>query len=322
MSELRRGYLFGLAAYVSWGFFPIYFKHLRPSGPVEILAQRILWSAVFVALLLLAIRRWRGVAAVLTSARTFGGITLAAALIAVNWGTYIYGVNSSRVVETSLGYFINPLIVVLFGVLLLGERLRTAQWTALGVGAVAVAVLTVDYGRLPYIALILAVSFACYGLVKKRLGLPPVDGLFVESAVLAVPALGYLGWLTGRGDANFGHVSAWHTALTLLAGPITAIPLLLFAGAANRIPMTGLGILQYSAPILQLAVGVFIYHEPMPPARLAGFCLVWTALAIFTWDALRQSRDRPDRPEDYGLKTSSGAPSPVRSSNRVRSAVR
>jgi len=285
----RRGYLYGLAAYVSWGFFPIYFKHLQPSGAAEILAHRVLWSAVFIGLLLFVMRRWRSIGTLVRQPRRFGGVLLAALIIAINWGTYIYGVNTDRVVETSLGYFINPLISVLFGVLLFGERLRRGQWVALSVGGLAVGVLTVDYGRLPYIALILAVSFATYGLIKKRLALPPADGLFVESAALAVPAIVFVALLQMQGTGTVGEVSAGHTTLVLLAGVITAIPLLFFAAAANRIPMTGLGILQYTAPILQLGVGVFLYHEPMPPVRLAGFALVWVALAIFTWDALRNA---------------------------------
>jgi chloramphenicol-sensitive protein RarD len=290
VSSLRRGYLYGLAAYVLWGFFPLYFKLLRPAGPIEILAHRVLWSMVFVAVVLAATRNWRFVAELARRPRTLGGITLAAIFIAVNWGTYIYGVNSDHVVETSLGYFINPLVTVLLGVAVLRERLRAWQWVALGVGAVAVAVLTVDYGRLPWIALTLAVSFGLYGLTKKRLGLPPAQGLFVESAVLAVPALGYLGWLAAHGHSTFGHVSVAHTSLLVLAGAVTAIPLLLFAGAANRIPLSAVGLLQYVAPVLQLGCGVLIFHEPMPPARLAGFALVWVALAVFTADAIRHAR--------------------------------
>jgi len=300
MSELRRGYLYGLVAYASWGFFPLYFKLLRPAGALEILAHRVVWSAVFIALLLSAMRGWRSIAALRHRRRTLGMIALAAVLIAVNWGVYIYGVNSSHVVETSLGYFITPLISVAFGLMLFGERLRAPQWAALGLGAVAVVVLTVDYGRLPWIALTLAGSFSCYGLVKKRLGLPPANGLFVESGLLALPGLAYLGWLTAAGQSTFGHgaaghATAWHTAaghaaLLLVSGPLTAVPLLLFAGAANRIPMTGLGILQYVAPILQLFCGVVIYHEPMPTAQLLGFGLVWLALVVFTWDALAAAR--------------------------------
>lgn len=290
MTPLRLGYLYGFGAYLLWGFFPLYLKLLRPAGPMEILAHRIVWSVAFVALLLAAMRNVGFLRALLRRPRALAGIGAAAALIAVNWGTYIYGVNSDRVVETALGYFINPLVVVLLGVTVLRERLRPAQWAALGIGGLAVAVLTVDYGRLPYLALVLALSFAGYGLVKKRLGLPAAEGLFVESAVLALPALAYLGWLTVDGDATFGHVSVGHTALLVSAGAATAIPLLLFAGAANRLPLTGLGMLQYLAPILQLGCGVLIFHEPMPPARLAGFALVWAALIVFTVDALRNSR--------------------------------
>ncbi|MEU3452480.1 EamA family transporter RarD [Micromonospora sp. NPDC006766] len=289
MSQTRLGYLYGFGAYLIWGFFPIYLKLLRPAGPVEILAHRIVWSVVFVALVLATIRNIGFLRALARRPRALAGIGAAAALIAVNWGTYIYGVNSDRVIETALGYFINPLVIVLIGVFLLRERLRPAQWVALGVGGLAVAVLTVDYGRPPYLALVLAFSFAGYGLVKKRLALPAAEGLFVESAVLALPALAYLGWLTRGGTATFGHVSVGHTVLLVLAGAATAIPLLLFAGAANRLPLSALGMLQYVGPILQLGCGVLIYHEPMPPARLAGFALVWLALVIFTLDALRNA---------------------------------
>lgn len=298
MSELRRGYVYGFAAYLLWGFFPLYFKLLRPTGPVEILAHRVVWSVAFVALVLSAMRNWSFLGALLRRPAALAGIALAAALIGVNWGTYIYGVNSDRVVETALGYFINPLVVVLLGVTALGERLRVAQWAAVGIGGLAVAVLTVGYGRLPYIALTLALSFGSYSLVKKRLGLPAAEGLFVESAVLALPALPYLGWLTWRSDATFGHLSAGghlstgHTALLVLAGAATAIPLLLFAGAANRIPLTGLGLMQYMTPVLQLAIGVLIFHEPMPAVRLGGFALVWLALIVFTADAIRHARQQ------------------------------
>ncbi|MCY1137383.1 EamA family transporter RarD [Actinoplanes sp. Pm04-4] len=288
MSDERRGYLYGLAAYVLWGFFPIYFKHLQPASPFEILAHRVIWSVVFISLLLAVVRNWGFIKRLARSPRLLGGLALAALLIAVNWGTYIYGVNSSRVVETALGYFITPLVIVLLGVTVQRERLRVLQWVAVGVGAVAVVVLTIDYGHLPYIALLLAASFGAYSLVKKRLSLPPAEGLFVESAVLAVPALVFVGWLTASGDAKFGNVSATHTVLMIFSGLATALPLLLFAASANRVPMVGIGILQYVAPILQLAVGLLIYHEPMPPARLAGFALVWVALIIFTFDALRR----------------------------------
>jgi chloramphenicol-sensitive protein RarD len=316
VTEVRRGYLYGVTAYTIWGFFPLYIKVLRPAGPVEILAHRVVWSVTFIALLLTVLRNWRFLRGLAARPRSLAGITLAAALIAVNWGMYIFGVNSDRVVETALGYFITPLLMVLLGVAVLGERLRPAQWAAVGVGGIAVAVLTVDYGRLPYIALSLALSFGAYSLVKKRLALPAAEGLFVESAVLALPALAYLGALAARGDGTFGTESAGHTALLVIAGAATAIPLLLFAGAANRVPLSAVGIMQYIAPILQLGCGVLIFHEPMPPARLTGFALVWLALAIFTADGLRAARKRPPAPSppphDRGVPqvaiTTSGTP--------------
>jgi len=290
MSQLRQGYLFGIAAYSCWGLFPLYWKLLRPSTPIEILAHRILWTLVAVIAIVAVTRRWRSLASLLRRPAKVGLIALAAAVIAINWFTYIYGVNADRVVETSLGYFINPLVTVALGVVVLGERLRRAQWAALGVGAVAVGVLTIDYGHVPYIALTLAFSFGLYGLIKKRLAVPAAEGLFVESAVLVLPALAYLGVLTARGESTFGQVSAWHATLLILAGIITAIPLLLFAGAANRIPLSAIGLLQYLAPILQLACGVLVFSEPMPLARLAGFALVWLALIVFTWDGVRHAR--------------------------------
>jgi chloramphenicol-sensitive protein RarD len=290
MGDERRGYLYGFLAYAMWGFFPIYFKLLKPSPALEILAHRIIWSFVFVGLLLAAMRNWRFVGRLVRDRRLLSGVTLAALLIGMNWATYIIGVNSSRVVETALGYFITPLVVVLLGVTVQRERLRAWQWVAVGVGGLAVAVLTIDYGHLPYIALLLAASFGSYGLIKKRLSLPPAEGLFVESSVLALPALAYLGYLNATGDAEFGRVSAVHTTLMVLAGVATAVPLLLFAASANRVPLVGLGILQYVAPILQLACGVLIFHEPMPAARLAGFGLVWIALIIFTIDGIRGAR--------------------------------
>jgi chloramphenicol-sensitive protein RarD len=295
VSQLRRGYVFGFVAYACWGFFPLYWKLLQPATPIEILAHRIVWSAVFVTVVLVATRHWRLVGGLVRRTRTLAGIVLAAALIALNWGLYIYGVNSDHVVETSLGYFINPLVTVLLGVTVLRERLRPPQWAALAVGAVAVAVLTVDYGRLPWIALTLAVSFGMYGLVKKSLALPAAEGLFVESVALAGPALVYLGWLATSDRSTFGHVSPAQTLLLVVAGIVTAVPLLLFAGAANRIPLSAMGLLQYLTPTLQLGCGVLVFHEPMPPTRLAGFALVWAALAVFTWDGIRSVRRNQDR---------------------------
>jgi chloramphenicol-sensitive protein RarD len=292
VSQARTGYLLGIGAYLCWGLFPLYWKLLRPASPLEILAHRIVWSCVFVAVVVTIGRRWRPMVSVVRTPRTLALVSVAAVVIAVNWGTYIYGVNSDQIVETALGYFINPLVTVLLGVGVLRESLRPAQWVAVGIGASAVGVLTVDYGRVPYIALILAFSFGCYGLVKKRLAVPAADGLLVESAALAVPALAYLIVLSYRSEATFTSMSAGHTVLLVLAGAVTAVPLLLFAGAANRIPLSSIGLLQYLAPSLQLACGVLVFGEPMPFARLVGFILVWIALALFTWDGLRQFRAR------------------------------
>ncbi|MBV1851954.1 EamA family transporter RarD [Catellatospora tritici] len=296
MSQLRLGYLYGLGAYTMWGFFPAYFKFLRPTGPFEVLAHRIVWSVLFMILLLTAVRGWRRIAELRHRPATVAGIALAGLLIGINWATYIWAVNIDRVVETSLGYFINPLVVIVAGVVLLHERLRGAQWAAVGIGTVAVLVLTVDYGHPPWVALILAFSFAMYGLVKKRLGLPATDGLFVESAVLSLPALALLIWYAQHDQLTFGHISTGHTLLLAAAGVLTAVPLLMFAGAANRLPLVSIGMLQYVAPTLQLALGVFLFHEPMPPVRLFGFGLVWLALAVFTWDGLRTARATRLRP--------------------------
>ncbi len=290
MSQLRLGYLFGFGAYVLWGFFPAYFKLLIPSSALEILAHRILWSLAFMVVVLTFMRRWRNIKQLTGQPARLAGISVAAVLIGVNWATYIYAVNIGQIIETALGYFINPLVVIVLGVIFFAERLRPVQWAAVGLGTVAVIVLTVDYGRPPWIALILAITFGLYGFSKKRLGLPPADGLLLESAALALPAAITLGFLTTAGKTTFGEVSTGHTLLLMAAGAITAVPLLLFAGAANRIPMTAIGMLQYVGPTIQLIIGVFVFHEPMPPVRLAGFCLVWLALIVFSWDAIANAR--------------------------------
>jgi chloramphenicol-sensitive protein RarD len=290
VGEQRRGLSYGLGAYLLWGLFPIYWKLLQPSGPLEILAQRVLWSLAFVVLLLVLLRRIGWFRNLSRRPRALAILTVAAVVIGVNWFTYIYGVNTDRVVETSLGYFITPLFSVLLGVVVLHERLRATQWGAVAIGALAVIVLTVDYGQPPWIAFTLAVSFGSYGLLKKKVGVPALEGLAVECAVLAPLALGYVLWLQATGDATFGQVSAAHAALMIGSGVVTAIPLLLFAGAANRIPLSTVGVLQYIAPVLQFAIGVLLLHESMPPARWIGFGLVWLALAIFTVDGLRNHR--------------------------------
>jgi chloramphenicol-sensitive protein RarD len=279
---------------------------------VEIPAHRIAWSVVFVAALLAIRGRWSWLGGL--GARRAGLLTVAAAVVSVNWLGYIWGVSNGHVVETSLGYFINPLVTVLLGVLLLGERLRGAQWAALGLGAAAVVVLAVDYGRPPWLALLLAFSFACYGFIKKKVGIGAVESLGVETAVLALPALAYLAWLVAAGRSTFGTEGVGHTLLLVLAGPVTAVPLLLFGAAARRLPLSVLGLLQYLAPVLQFGFGVLLFHEPMPPARLAGFALVWAALVLITVEGLHDAR-RSRRVAQTG-SVSSGRPMALVTSKR------
>lgn len=290
MPEVKRGYLFAAAAYGLWGLFPLYWKLLIPSSAGEILAHRMVWSMVFTGLVLLALRRSSGMRRVLSDKRTMLALAAAGVIITVNWGTYIYGVNSGHVVETSLGYFLNPLVTVLMGVIILKERLRRLQWAAVVVAAVAVVALTIDYGRLPWIALILGFSFAFYGLIKKQVRVAALEGLFSETAVVVIPALGFLIWLQAAGDGTFMAVSWWHTLLLMGGGLATAIPLLFFASAAGRLPMTALGMGQYIAPSIQFLLGVLVFGEAMPVARWVGFGIVWLALVLFSVDALIQAR--------------------------------
>ncbi|GAA1145355.1 chloramphenicol-sensitive protein RarD [Kitasatospora gansuensis] len=281
---------YGVAAYGIWGLFPLFWPLLEPSGAADILANRMTWSLVAVALMLLIQRRWAWIRPLLAQPRRLALSVLAALTISVNWGVYIWGVNSGHVVETSLGYFINPLVTIAFGVLLLRERLRTAQWVAVGVGVAAVVVLTVGYGRLPWIALTLAFSFGTYGLLKKKVALGGLESFALESAVMFPFAVGFLIWLAVRGQGSF-LVAGWgHSGLLMLSGVITAIPLLCFGAAALRVPLSTLGLLQYLAPVLQFLLGITVFHEQMPPARWAGFALVWVALLMLSWDALRRLR--------------------------------
>src|SRR4051812_35437878 len=228
--------LLGLAAWVMWGFFPLYWPLLEPAGAVEILAHRLVWSLVLVAGVVLALRRWSALRTTLADGRTRSLLAVAAVLVTVNWGTYIWGVNNHHVVETSLGYFINPLVSVLMGVLILGERLRRIQWVALGIATVAVLALTVEYGRPPWVALILAFSFGSYGLAKKKANAGAVESLVIETAVVAPFAIGYIVFLTATGASTFTGHGAWHVVLIMGTGVITVLPLLCFGGAATRIP--------------------------------------------------------------------------------------
>ncbi len=282
--------MFGVSAYGLWGAFPLYWPLLEPGGALEILAHRILWSVITMAVVVLVLGRRERLLALVRSRRERTLLAVAAAVITVNWATYIYGVNSGRVVETSLGYFINPLVTVLMGVVLLGERLRRAQWVALGVGFAAVCVLTWDYGRPPWVALVLAFSFGSYGLAKKSADVGPIESITFETAVIAPLAASYVGYLVVVGESNFGSHGVSHSLLVASAGIVTAIPLVCFGAAAIRVPMVTLGLLQYLTPVLQFAIGLLVFGEDMPPERWVGFALVWVALTVFTWEAVRHRR--------------------------------
>jgi chloramphenicol-sensitive protein RarD len=282
--------LLGVAAYLMWGAFPLYWPLLEPAGAFEILAHRIVWSCLTMGLLVLAVRRTTQLREIVRNRRVRLLLTVAAVVVSVNWVTYIWGVTNERVVETSLGYFINPLVTVLMGVLILHERLRPLQWVALGIASSAVVVLTVDYGRLPYVALILAFSFGSYGLCKKTANVGATESLAFETAALAPFAAAYLGYLAATGQSGFAAHGSGHVLLLMSTGLATAIPLICFGAAATRVSMVSLGLLQYLAPIVQFALGVLYFREDMPASRWLGFVLVWIALAMFTVEAVNHRR--------------------------------
>ena len=285
---LRSGFAAGVAAYLLWGLFPLFWPLLEPAGAIEILAHRILWSVALLVVVLALTQGFRWIREL--DRRRAWLLALAAALITLNWGAFIYGVNHGHVVETSLGYFINPLVTVALAVTVVGERLRPAQWAAVAIAGLAVVVLTAAYGRPPWIALILAFSFAFYGLVKKQVGIGGTQSLAVETAFLLGPALACVLVLSATGRGTFGSEGAGHALLMVSGGIATAIPLMLFGAAAVRIPLITIGLLQYLAPIMHFAIGVGINGEEMPWSRWAGFTLVWVAVVAFTYDSLQARR--------------------------------
>ena len=288
--ERRTGLLNGFAAYGMWGLVPLFWPLLKPAGAVEILAHRMVWSLAFVAVALAFVRRWAWAGELLRQPRRLALVAVAAAVITVNWGVYIWAVNSGHVVEASLGYFINPLVTIAMGVLLLKERLRPVQWAAVGIGFASVVVLTVGYGQPPWISLTLAFSFATFGLVKKKVNLGGIESLAAETAIQFLPALGYLLWLSSQGKSTFTSGGPGHAALLAATGVVTALPLVCFGAAAIRVPLSTLGLLQYLAPVFQFLLGVVYFHEAMPVERWAGFALVWAALCLLTADAWRTAR--------------------------------
>ncbi len=277
---MNKGILYGIAAYSMWGLFPIYWKLLRHVPAIQLIGHRIGWSFLLLITVVIATRQWQIFHGTLNP-RTLQIYFIAAILIGVNWLTYVWAVNANYIVETSLGYFINPLLSVLLGVLFLHERLRTLQWLPIGLAAAGVGYLTLTYGRLPWIALLLAFTFGIYGLVKKIAPLGSLFGLTLETGILFLPALIYLGYVETKGQGAFLHTGYVSDLLMVGAGLVTTVPLLMFASSARRIPLSVVGILQYIAPTLQFLAGVLIYREPFDQSRLVGFSLVWLALIVF-----------------------------------------
>lgn len=295
-SEGREGLLYGLVAYGLWGFFPVYWKQLSDVPAIQILAYRMVLSLVFIIALLLLLRRTAWIKAVARDGKTIAQYFLAALFLAINWGVYIWAVNAGFVVETSLGYFINPLINVVFGALFLAERPRRGQWFSIIIAALGVLFLTVQYGQPPWIALTLAVTFAIYGLIKKTARLDSLEGLSLETALLFLPALAFLGYCHASGEGAMGQVSLSQTLLLLGSGVVTATPLIFFAAAIKRLTLMTAGILQYIAPTIQFLLGVFLYHEPFGTDRFIGFLFIWVGLVLFTVERVWFTRLRRRRP--------------------------
>jgi len=282
----------GVGAFFLWGLLPIYWKLLKAAPAWEILGHRIFWSAVFAGLMVSCGAGWSGVRAALGDRRTCAGMALCSLLIAFNWGLYIWAVNAGYVLQGSLGYFIAPLLAVLLGVVVLGERLRRMQAIAIGLIVIAVAWLTWQSGQVPWIALLLATSFSLYSLSRKKIKIHPIDGLFLEAIFLTVPALIYLGSLEARGIGSFGHGSMGFRALLIFSGAVTGLPLILFTTAVRRLDLTLMGILQYLSPTCQFLLAVFVYNEALGIGKLCAFFVIWTAVALYLGDAIRGGRKK------------------------------
>ena len=283
------GLVFGVSAYTLWGLFPIYWPLLDPASPLEIVSHRAVWTLVFCFIILWLTKTLNSTLALLKRPKIVAGLFLGSILISINWIIYIYAATSGHVVEASLGYYINPIVVIATGVLILKEKLRPLQWVSVGVATLGVAVLTLDYGRLPWIALGLAFSWGGYGLVKKQLGLGALEGLSIETLISSGAYLAYLIWLGNQGEGQFG-VSWKITLLFIGGGAVTAIPLLLFNGATNRLPLTLIGLLQYITPTIQFSIGVWYFNEDMPAARWIGFVIIWIALVALALDLVKSGR--------------------------------
>ncbi len=289
MKNTKTGLIFGVSAYVLWGLFPLYWPLLEPSGAFEIVGHRAVWSLVFCVIALTVTKAIKPAIATMRRPKVFVKLLAATVLISINWIVYIWATNHGHVVEASLGYYINPIIIIAIGVLLLKEKMRKLQWVSVSIATFGVLVLTIDYGRLPWVALALALSWGTYGFIKKQLGLGALEGLGIETAISAPFYLAYLAWIGSQGNGHFGH-GIGLTLLLIGSGVVTAIPLLLFNGAGNRLPYTIIGLLQFITPTLQFSIGVWVRHEAMPTARWAGFLIIWLALVVLATDLVRSSR--------------------------------
>jgi chloramphenicol-sensitive protein RarD len=301
---MNKGIWYGVGAYLLWGLFPIYWKWLRPVPAIQLIGHRIIWSFVLLALILFVSRQWKAFRAAAFSRRVVLIYLASAVLLSVNWLTYVWAVNAGFVVETSLGYFINPLLSVLLGVFFLREKLRPWQWAPIGLAAVGVIYVAVSYGQFPWIALTLAISFGTYGLIKKTAPLGSLYGLTLETGLLFIPAVIFLVYMETQGQGAFLHSGLTKDLLMVGAGVVTTIPLLLFASAAQRIPLSTLGILQYMTPTMQFLLGVLVYHELFNRSHLIGFCIVWLALVLFWGEGFlegRRQKEKVRRQNDEGV---------------------
>jgi chloramphenicol-sensitive protein RarD len=286
------GLLAGIACYAMWGTLPIFFNALKTATPLEILAHRVVWSLVFCLVVVLLAKKWHTFTAALRKASVVRTLAIATVLILCNWLTYVFAVSSGHVLDASLGYYINPLVTIILAVLILTERVSKLTWVALGFGAVAVLVMTAGMGNFPWISVVLALSFGFYGLIKSRIGasVDSLTSLSIETLLATPFAVGYLLWLSARGDSSFGGVDTTHTLLLVSTGVITALPLIFFGYAAQHLKLATLGILQYLGPTIQFLIGLFVFQESMPTTRWIGFVLVWIAVMLATIAAARQSR--------------------------------
>ena len=278
-----------MSAYVLWGLFPLYWPLLEPANPLEIVSHRAVWTMVFCIVVLAVTHALKSTLATFKRPKVAAKLFATTILISINWLVYIWATNNNHVVEASLGYYINPLIIIAFGVILLKEKMRPLQWVAVSIATIGVIILTVDYGRLPWVALALALSWGTYGLIKKQLGLGALEGLAIETMIAFLPYCAYLIFIGSKGDGQFGD-GIGLTALLISAGAVTAIPLLLFNGSTNRLPYSTIGLLQYITPTIQFSIGVWVNNEDMPAARWVGFIFIWMALITLAGDLIKSSR--------------------------------